>query len=319
LLSWLPWALATPWVMREVRSQILWPWNARSGLGLLRHAGIALIIGAAAGAWAAALQTWLNPWYPDMAATPWLPAWREKFVGQLLSSFILCAGIAITTAMLDARQRLAQQQVAAAQLAEQLTHARLRALQHQIEPHFLFNTLNGISGMVRSGEADAAADMIARLSDFLRTMLHEAQRHEVSLGEELALTRSYLQIQRMRYGDRLYTIERVEDSASGARVPVLILQPLVENAVKHGIDRLAHGGIIEIEARRSGTELWLDIRNDGPPLRPGAPKASSVGLANVRARLRALYGEAASVELINAEGGGVIAALRMPWTEAAHG
>jgi LytS/YehU family sensor histidine kinase len=161
--------------------------------------------------------------------------------------------------------------------------------------------------------------MIARLSDFLRTLLRDAERQEVTLAEELELAGRYLDIQRMRYGERLRSQASVHGDAGAARVPMLILQPLVENAVKHGIDRLAHGGAIEIEARRDAEGLQVSVRNDGPPLpQPASAAPASVGLANVRARLRTLYGERASLELRNAEAGGVRAILRLPWLEA-HG
>jgi two-component sensor histidine kinase len=320
LLSWLPWALVTPWVMREARRANLAAGGNTAPQHLLRHLAAALLICLVASAWSAGLEHALDPWRPDAPAPAWLPAFRSTFLAHILASLILYAGIVITAVMLDSRERLARQRVAAAELAEQLSEARLRALRHQIEPHFLFNTLNAISGLVRTGDADAAADMIASLSEFLRAMLRDSERQEISLAEELDLTRRYLEIQRMRYGERLRYAERLQDGVASARLPMLILQPLVENAVKHGIDRQVHGGVIEIRAWREAERLCIGVHNDGPPLAPVTRAAGeSVGLTNVKARLRTLYNDAGSFELRDAEGGdGVLALLQMPWQEAQH-
>lgn len=318
VLAWLPWALATPWIVRVTRRREVGGRRASDLRALLAHLARAMLVCAVSSGWSSALQLVLQPWRPDFNAPAWRDGWPTTFVSQSLSSLILYAGIVVTTALLDGRERLARQQVAAARMADQLAQARLAALRHQIEPHFLFNALNSISGLVRCGEADAAADMIARLSGFLRTVLQGADRQEVSLAEELALTRHYLEIQRLRYGERLRVLEQVADAAAGVRVPMLILQPLVENAVRHGIDRLVQGGTIEIRARRDGDHLCLDVRNDGPALPvPPTTSSASVGLANVRARLDTLYGAGAGVALSDAEGGGVLAAVRMPWRELA--
>lgn len=310
-LSWLPWAVAAPWVMR-LGSE--WPLFQRSPLGAwARHAGLWLAIWVSAATWNTAIEVWLNPWTPGNAPPAFLELWRNKFYGQVVASLILYGGILLVGWMVDSRERLAQQKMEASRLSEQLTKAQLSALRQQIEPHFLFNTLNTIAGLVREGRSESAVDMIAGLSELLRRTLKTSDRQEVELGEELEIAQKYLQIEEARFADRLRVRVDVPEELRRARVPSLLLQPIVENAVKHGIAQRVQGGCIAIEAARANGALTVCVRNDGPGFPVDWEKEQrGIGLENVRERLRSLYGDAAGLHVENGEGGAAVWVV-VPW------
>jgi signal transduction histidine kinase len=210
--------------------------------------------------------------------------------------------------MAQARERETQ----AIRLAAQLAEARLGALRMQLNPHFLFNSLNAITVLVRDQNAAAASRMLELLSDVLRLVLRAEVSHETPLSTELEFLERYLAIEQVRFSDRLRPRIEADAAIRGAAAPQLILQPLVENALRHGIARRAEAGRLEIAARRDGDTLVLTVRDDGPGLDP-AQEAMGVGLANTRARLTALYGDRASLEITNAAGGGVVATIRLPY------
>jgi two-component sensor histidine kinase len=200
-----------------------------------------------------------------------------------------------------------------AELEVRLAEARLQALRMQLNPHFLFNTLNSIASLVH--EQPQAEQMIEALSDLLRLTLSASERHDVSLREELHFLDRYLLIEQMRFGERLQVEKRIDVSALDSVVPILILQPLVENAVKHGIEAQIAPGLIQIVAERAGTTLLLSVSDNGRGLAAsgnGKPK-EGVGLRNTRSRLKELYGEGASLELKPGEAGGLVAEIRIPW------
>jgi signal transduction histidine kinase len=213
-----------------------------------------------------------------------------------------------------------ERETLAARLEAQLSEARLGALRMQLNPHFLFNSLNAITVLVRDGNNDAASRMLELLSDVLRLVLHTGGGHETALSQELEFLERYLAIEQVRFSDRLRPRIAVDASMAQAAVPQFLLQPLVENALRHGIARRADAGLVEIGGRREGDRLVLTVRDDGPGL-PAAPYADAgVGLSNTRARLAALYGGAATLEVANAEGGGAIATVRLPYHEVeSHG
>jgi LytS/YehU family sensor histidine kinase len=225
--------------------------------------------------------------------------------------------------------RFREREVRATQLEARLAQAELQALKMQLHPHFLFNTLNGIVGLVRDRKNSAAVEMIAGLSDLLRYTLDGAGRQEVTLREELEFLELYLGIQQKRFPDRLRVEMNVEPTALEALVPNLILQPLVENAIRHGVSRRAAGGTVGVSASREGGMLRLRVYDDGPGLRhdaradadgdeahEGSP-STGIGLSNTRARLRQLYGDAQSFEVFDREAGGVEATLRLPFRRGA--
>jgi two-component system LytT family sensor kinase len=208
-------------------------------------------------------------------------------------------------------ERYRERALQAAQLETSLADARLHALELQIQPHFLFNTLNAISGLVRSRRNEEAITMVTGLSELLRYTLDHAGDQEVRLDEELAVLRRYLEIQRARFPDRMsFTIDAPADVCRGA-VPTLLLQPLAENAVRHGIAMSASPGVVNVRAFRSDGHLRIDVFNSGV-LAGGS--IDGIGLRNTRDRLRHLYGDRGSFELAAAEGG-VIASVAVPWSE----
>jgi LytS/YehU family sensor histidine kinase len=218
--------------------------------------------------------------------------------------------------VLDSRERLARQQTETARLNEQLSKAQLNLLRKQIEPHFLFNALNAIAGLVREERSDAAISMIAELSDFLRRVIDDSNRQEVALGEELGFALKYLEIQKVRFAERLQVSVSVPSDLYSARVPSLILQPMVENAVKHGIAKRIQGGLIRIRAFPEDEKVTVSVYNDGPTLpHDWETKQGGIGLANVRTRLKSLYGDAFNLTLRNQEPGGVEVSISVPLQE----
>jgi two-component system sensor histidine kinase AlgZ len=174
--------------------------------------------------------------------------------------------------------------------------AELRALKAQIDPHFLFNSLNSISALTSSDPAKAR-EMCVLLSDFLRTSLGMGDRDHIPLGEELALARKFLAIQAVRFGDRLQTHEDIEAGLAPCPVPPLILQPLVENAVTHGISTMLQGGLVSLRAHGSAAQLTLTVENTFDPEAPKR-RRGGLGLANVRKRLYTRYGSAARLDVL---------------------
>jgi LytS/YehU family sensor histidine kinase len=208
-------------------------------------------------------------------------------------------------------------QAQAAQLQAQLADARLAALRTQLNPHFLFNTLHAVSALVER-DPRGVRRMIARLSELLRTTLDGADEQEVPLGQELTFTHRYLEIMQIRFQGRLTIQSQIEPGALDALVPNLILQPLVENAIKHGVSKIDDEGRIEIHARREGERLVMCVRDNGPRVgESGLNTGEGVGLRNTRERLLELYGTEQSFSLRGAEDGGVMAQVIIPFHKRA--
>ncbi len=299
--SWLVWALATPFILRL--GDRYPPRHYRPLLTWLIHLGACLGIGFVCSVWAAALQIWLQPWGYSVVKGFWETAFTGLYA-EFHLFLILYAAILAIHYTLESNRRLAQRETETARLNEQLTRAQLDALRRQLEPHFLFNALNAIAGLVREGRNDAAVSMIAGLSDLLRRVLEVSEKQEVSLGEEMEFLETYLEIQKMRFADRLQLSVNVPAEFMSARVPSLILQPMVENAIEHGIGKRAAGGIISVGAARDNGQLTLSIYNDGPGLpEDGEQLRAGVGISNVRARLLSLYGSACALNIRNRDHG----------------
>jgi LytS/YehU family sensor histidine kinase len=191
--------------------------------------------------------------------------------------------------------------------------AKLRALQMQLEPHFLFNALNLVSSCIRV-DPPRAETMLAHLSDFLRATLRAGGAQEVRLERELAAMTAYLEIMKARFADRLRVVFDVTAESRAALVPNLVLQPLIENAVKHGIACHDRAGTVRIGARRDGDALRLTVEDDGPGAPAGGlPAGSGVGLSNTAERLTHLYGAAGSLAAGEAAGGGLKVVVSVPW------
>jgi len=342
-LTWLPWAVATPLVMRlsvlaplglrwprGVDAAALLPWGL--------HAACCLALTSGASLWMASAEHLLNPWNPEAPPQAVHRLFLQDVVAWLLPGLIIYYCVVMAGRVLEANERLAAQRTASADLARQLAQAQLDALRHQVEPHFLFNALNAISGLVREHRDALAVETIARVSDFLRHALHGATTQEVPLEEELRFARMYLDIQKLRFGERLSLQLDLPPAVGQALVPRLILQPLVENAIKHGISRRAQAGVVELQAQRTPVGLVISLYNDGPAIAQGvlretaandsadprpdestsqdSRRGGSIGLRNVRERLRGLYGAEAALDVANVEDRGVRITIRQPWRES---
>src|SRR5215468_8069784 len=311
-LSWLPWALATPLVLQLARWQ---PLQWRKVAPWLVHGAALLCLGLVYGGLVAGMEVLLDPFANPSPPGPYGELLWQKFCNQLLASVILYGCILLVGYLLESREKLARQEMEAARLGEQLSRAQLDALRHQIEPHFLFNTLNAVAGLIREGRNDAAVNMIAGLSDLLRRVVNDSQRQEVPLGEELEFLQKYLDIQKARFAERLTLRVDVPEELCRARVPGLILQPIVENAVKHGIAKRTQGGAIEIGVERSDGMLTVSVYNDGPQLPADWDQSNGgIGLSNVRTRLESLYGDGFELNMGNV-GKGVKVSLSVPYRE----
>ena len=198
-----------------------------------------------------------------------------------------------------------------ADLEARLAQARLEALRMQLNPHFLFNTLNSIASLVHD-DPNAAEEMIEALSELLRLALRTSQQHESTLREELGFLDCYLLIERARFGERLCLEKNIEVAALNAVVPTLLLQPLVENAVKHGIESQLAPGIIQITAEHAGPTLRVEVSDNGRGL-DGSTLTEGVGLRNTRLRLKEMYGESGRLEVRSAPGSGFSVELLLPW------
>jgi two-component system LytT family sensor kinase len=258
--------------------------------------------------------SWYVPWIRQRTFSLWF--WATS--SQNLLFFALLLGLAHLVLYY---RRYREREQAAEQLARGLTEARLQALKMQLQPHFLFNTLHAISALIPA-DAQPARRMVARLGDLLRTSLEHEETQEVTLREELAFLEPYLEIEHARLEDRLTVVMHIAPDTLDARVPHLLLQPLVENAIRHGIAARIEPGRVEISASRGadGRFLQLDIRDDGS----GGPNPNTVGdggirtrrgvgLTNIRSRLEQLYGTEHRFTLENQTGGGVLVRIRIPY------
>lgn len=209
-------------------------------------------------------------------------------------------------------QQARERTLRTAQLESELTKAQLNALKMQIHPHFLFNTLHSISTLMYR-DVRSADRMVTHLSDLLRTTLDRSEEHDITLGEEVNFLEKYLRIEKARLGDRLTVQVDIDPAVQQARVPSFVLQPLVENAVKHGIAPYSHQGTIDVHAWAEGGHLCMRVADNGPGLPEGASVlGSGVGLSNLQARLTNLYGDAVVMQFSAAEPQGLVIDLVMP-------
>jgi len=218
---------------------------------------------------------------------------------------------------LDFHRESQERELTSAQLRTRLAEANLQALQRQLHPHFLFNTLNAISALMHR-DTEAADAMLERLSDLLRLTLDRVGTQHVSLKDELDFLRKYLEIEKTRFGERLQVHMEVELDTLDAAVPNLVLQPIVENALRHGIGPKIGGGRVDISARREGNDLWLEVRDNGVGLTKDAFH-KGVGLTNTRSRLEHLYGDRYRFECHTPAGGGLLVTVVIPFTSDVTG
>ena len=225
--------------------------------------------------------------------------WRNFFANYLMIDVVTYAVIAGAAYAYEFHTSFRTSQLRSAHLELGLAEARMQALRTELNPHFFFNALNAVSGLVRRRENDAAVRMLARLGELLRTTLDRDLAPEIPLREELALLDRYLDIERVRFGDRLRIDVRDGPEVRDAFVPTLLLQPIVENAVRHGVSVQTGPARIEVSAARDGQWLRIVVRNWGRGVLPeaAAGRREGIGLSNTRARLSALYGDRATLAL----------------------
>jgi two-component system, LytTR family, sensor kinase len=312
LAVWLAWVLIAPVALR-LRQR--WPVERGTLKRALPVHLVAVLLLCAIHSAIALLTDWLimqdgQP-IPEGQLTVLLTYWWVRDLPFCALFYGLILGI---DSALDYYRQFRERQLRTSQLEAQLAQAELQMLKMQLHPHFLFNTLNGITGLVRDNDNAAAVQMLVGLSDLLRQTLDNAGKQEVRLGEELEWLELYLKLQQIRFSDRLQVSINAAPETLDALVPNLITQPLVENAIRHGLSPRARPGSVSLSARRVNARLELSVSDDGVGLPEGWHPANSkgVGLLNTEARLRQLYGPDFALEVRNREQGGVEALLTIP-------
>jgi two-component system, LytTR family, sensor kinase len=312
LATWLPWALATPWVVNLTRRYRLH--RGMSVRTVAVHLAAFATISAVAEAWSALLQVLFNPWGNRQPPTFW-DTWSITLLYQVVMFLIAYALILTITYLVDSRENVARQMTETARLNEELSKAQLAALRRQMEPHFMFNTLNSIAALVRDRRNDAAVSMIVGLSEFLRRATEDSHRSQVTLAEEVEYLQRYLDIQKVRFGERLQVSVDIPADLLDAQVPNLLLQPLVENAIKHGIAKRVVGGNVRVTGARKDRSVWLSVYNDGPSFPTDWQTNGGVGLANLRTRLKILHGDGSELQMQRAGAEGVEVVVTLPLKE----
>jgi two-component system LytT family sensor kinase len=241
----------------------------------------------------------------------------EIFHPLLVRTFpfnLLVYGVILSVShALDYYRKYHERTVQTLELEKHLTEARLQALLHQLKPHFLFNTLNGIASLMHT-DVDAADRMLVRLSELLRITMSHTGAPQTTLREEIAFLERYLDIEKIRFRNRLEVTIAVDDEAIDAQVPSLILQPMVENAMRHGVEPHARMGRIEMKGHRRDGNLVLTVSDNGSGIPSDGLKREGIGIANTRARLSELYGARQKFELVNMPEGGLCVRITIPYS-----
>ncbi len=306
--GWSLWGLAAPAVLalgRRLRLE-----RGRRVRNVLAHAAIGVVLAIAHLAPVTWLTQAIDPYQPVQSGLAFSAQYRELIPTWFPLNVLVYWGILGAGQAWHYYRRFRERELRASQLEALLARAELQALKLQLHPHFLFNSLNAVAGLVRRGDNPQAVRMLAGLSDLLRYVLDNAERQTVLLGEELEFIRRYLEIQQLRFGDRLASELAVEPTALAVRVPNLVLQPLVENALEHGVAGRGRGRI-RLTGELRGGRLLLAVEDDGAGLDAGGA-SFGVGLENTRARLEQQYGGDFGLELALGDGGGVVARLDLP-------
>lgn len=315
----LKWSLWLPFVPIIVAVDRRWGFGSMpTGVALVLHALLAAIV-LAGHTLAMTLAGQAGDWYFALETARATAVIRLVHEGTTV--LLVYAGVIALDHVRQNRVERERSRLAASQLEAQLATERLRNLQGQLHPHFLFNALHAVAGLLRDGDRGRAVETVIQLGDLLRISLRQADRQLVRLAEELDFLDAYLDIQRARHGDRLEVVWDVDPELAGAEVPHLVLQPLVENAVRHGVEKALCGGLgatgrIDIIARERTGSLILEVLDDGPgPGTDGAEgEVEGVGLANTRARLAVLYGDRFRLEVGPRIQGGTRSTVVIPLT-----
>ena len=311
---WYSWALLVPlilWIARHYRFE-RHTWRRAAvvhmlGAGLCTLAHVALATTARG-----VIITQLTERTFNWGIDGWMYFRERFFLNADWEMMTYWAFVAFVHA-LDYHRESQERELTAAQLQTQLAEAQLEALQRQLHPHFLFNTLNTISALMHR-DVNAADEMLVQLSDLLRLTLDRVGTQQVPLKDEVDFLRKYLEIEQTRFGDRLQVNIDVDPEVLDAPVPNLILQPLVENALRHGIGPRIGAGRVDVKARQVGGGLMLTVRDNGVGLSPDKLNAfhSGVGLSNTRSRLENLYGDRHRFEFQTPPGGGLLVTIVIP-------
>jgi signal transduction histidine kinase len=300
-LTILVWRVTAAWIPDAARD---WPRT------LARHAPLVAAVSLAHFAAVAALSTVLGA---SMVPGFW-PSVVGQMRGRLHLELLIYTAVAGTGAAIVLHERYRDRQLAAARLEVELAGARLDALRTQLQPHFLFNSLHSIASLARAGDTAGVVRLIAGFSELLRSLLEQGERH-LPLADELQLVERYLDIQRVRFADRLQTTIELDPVVARARVPLLVVQPLVENALRHGLGPRVAPGTLSVRAGRDNGWTRIDVEDTGEGLPAGWTLAASrgTGLRNLSARLSAEFGDQASIQVVPRHGGGVVATVRVPF------
>jgi LytS/YehU family sensor histidine kinase len=313
LVVWYLWGFLSPLILTLQKT---FPVEGAAKLrGLLAHLFACAIFSALHIAAATAVRMIIQPFDVWSDVNPFLIQYQAELRTFFLFDVLVYWAIFGVGYAFDYRERYRERESQASQLKAQLAQAQLESLKMQLHPHFLFNTLHTIAGLVRSDEKQPAVKMISGLSDLLRHALENADEQEVTLREEVKFIELYLGIQKVRFSDRLKVQLEIAPDSLNALVPNLLLQPLVENAIRHGISLKDTHGVLVIKSHRENGTLHITIGDDGPGLKPDWQRKQNagIGLANTRERLNHLYGNDHRFELRNGNTGGMTALITIPF------
>ena len=313
-LTWLAWAPLTPVIVWFARRYSLLDGALKRNL--LVHLPVFLAMSVLHTAAATAIALSIDP-FDSLGESPkaFWPRFLSRVPGSFASNLLIYGGVIGICYAFDYYRKYREREILATRLEAQLAQAQVDALRMQLHPHFLFNTLNSIAGLVRDNKNQAAVSMLVGLSDLLRHTLEHSSRQEVELREELNFIKLYLSIQKVRFSDRLRTEFDIDPATATALVPNLILQPLTENALRHGIAHSAEPGVIGISSTVHNGHLRLMVYDNGAGLRDGwqLKGSAGIGLANTAARLQQLYDDNHQFDIRNRDSGGVEVMIFMPF------
>jgi anti-sigma regulatory factor (Ser/Thr protein kinase) len=313
ILTWGAWAPLTPaivWLAQKY-SLVGEAWKRN----LVVHLPAFLLFSTLHTAAGTAVSLWIQP-FDSMGSSPktFWPRFLSNMTGSFGSDLLVYGAVIGVFYAIDYYRKYREREVLASRLETQLAQAQLDSLRMQLHPHFLFNTLNSIVGLVRDNKNNAAVNMLVGLSDLLRHTLDHSSRHEVELREEINFIKLYLGIQEMRFSDRLRIELDIDPRTTKALVPNLILQPLTENALRHGIGRTADSGLVGIRSVAEDGRLRLTVYDEGAGLPDDwqLKGSAGIGLANTIARLQQLYDDDHEFDIRNRDAGGVEVVIVMP-------
>jgi signal transduction histidine kinase len=306
--AWSLWAVAAPWIVRASQ-RLHYLSLAAFGVGLtVAHALLS-----------AALLQVIQPFAPLSLYDTFGHAFSDTFQRTVLFDPLICLLLIVGGRAVAAYEQARHLQLRESQLESELARAQLDALRLEIEPHFLFNTLNSIAALIRANDNRASLSMLLKLSDMMRTTLDRTAGHTAPLADELAVVTRYVDLQQARFGDRLEVVYRVDEACDSVPVPTFLLQPLVENALRHGIGPASHHGRLEIGATldAGAVRLWVSDNGRGLPAGFDVARDAGTGLRNIRSRIARLYGQASTLRLAAGQSGGTLAEVIVPLPSSA--